>query len=148
MNKGDGENPNYRSRFVAKECNTGNQDGLFASTPPLEAPRLLIHDAATENGKGQKSIMINDVSRAFFEAQCHREVCIELPPEEGADNSQVGVLVKSLYGTRDAAANFQREVRNFMTSIGFQVGKYNPSTYFNPTRQLRTFVHGDDFVVD
>ena len=47
INKGDDESPNYRSRFVAKEFNTGDQDGLFASTPPIEALRLIIHDAAT-----------------------------------------------------------------------------------------------------
>ena len=34
INKGDGANPNYRSRFVAKEFNTGAQEGLFAATPP------------------------------------------------------------------------------------------------------------------
>ena len=39
INKGDAESPNYRSRFVAKEFNTGDQDGLFASTPPIEAVR-------------------------------------------------------------------------------------------------------------
>ena len=34
INKGDGANPNYRSRFVAKEFNTESQEGLFAATPP------------------------------------------------------------------------------------------------------------------
>ena len=37
INKGDWENPNFRSRFVAKEFNDGVAEGLFASTPPLEA---------------------------------------------------------------------------------------------------------------
>ena len=37
INKGDDENPNYRSRFVAKEFNNTQMDGLFAATPPLEA---------------------------------------------------------------------------------------------------------------
>ena len=35
--KGDETRPNYRSRLVGKEFNTGAEDGLFASTPPLEA---------------------------------------------------------------------------------------------------------------
>ena len=43
-------------------------------------------------------------------------------------------------------ANFQEEVRRFMSSIGFEQGRYNPCTYFHPKRKLRTLVHGDDFV--
>ena len=37
INKGDQENPNYRSRLVAREINTYKRDDLFAATPPLEA---------------------------------------------------------------------------------------------------------------
>merc|ERR1712078_729923 len=47
INKGDDKNLNYRSRMVGKEFNTGEMDGLFAGTPPLEAVRFLIHEAAT-----------------------------------------------------------------------------------------------------
>ena len=39
INKGEESNPNYRSRFVAKESKTAGGDGLFAATPPLEALR-------------------------------------------------------------------------------------------------------------
>ena len=45
-------------------------DGLFAGTPPLEALRFLVHEAATVEGKEEeeqeKVIMVNDVTRAFF----------------------------------------------------------------------------------
>ena len=51
-----------------------------------------------------------------------------------------------LYGTRDAAANFQKEVTIFMMKCGFTVGRYNPCTYFHKCKGLRTLVHGDDFV--
>ena len=33
-NKGDDDNPVYRSRLVGKEFNDGQMDGLFAATPP------------------------------------------------------------------------------------------------------------------
>ena len=150
VNKGDKSNPVYRSRLVGKEFNTGEADGLFAATPPLEALRMIVSDAATI-GKGKRAerkvIMVNDVARAFFEAPMRREVCIELPPEareEGKD--EVGFLRMSLYGTRDAAANFQREVRATMVKAGFTVSRYNPTTYYHRGRGLRSFVHGDDFV--
>ena len=38
INKGDDQARNYRSRFVAKEFNGREVDGLFAATPPLEPP--------------------------------------------------------------------------------------------------------------
>jgi hypothetical protein len=62
------------------------------------------------------------------------------------ENDMVGLLLMSLYGTRDAAANFQEEVRKFMVGIGFRQGKYNVSTYFHSTAGLKVLVHGDDFV--
>ena len=48
VNKGDDEHPEYRSRLVAKEINTGRMEGLFAATPPLEAKTCLMSMAVTE----------------------------------------------------------------------------------------------------
>ena len=124
--------------------------GLFAATPPLEALKLLISDAATfgDDEEEDKVIMVNDVSRAFFEAPVKREVCVEIPDEakEEGEGDVVGLLKMSLYGTRDAAANFQQEVRKVMVKLGFKVGRYNVSTYYHKSRKLQTLVHGDDFV--
>ena len=39
INKGDSQNPNYRSRLVGKEFKTYADDSLYASTPPLGAFR-------------------------------------------------------------------------------------------------------------
>ena len=51
----------------------------------------------------------------------------------------------SLYGTRDAAMNWQEEVAREMHKLGFKRGQYNPCLYYHPQRNLRTFLHGDDF---
>ena len=94
--------------------------------------------------------MINDVARTFFEAGMKRTVCVELPMEANTGvherEQAVGPLKLSLYGTRDAAANFQEEVKKFMEKFEFEQSKYNPSMYFNRKRNIRTLVHGDDFV--
>ena len=85
--------------------------------PPFEALRFLIHEAATvrsEEATGSKVLMINDVARAFFEAPATRNICIEIPKEDLSDadrrHDKVGHLRMSLYGTRDAAMNWQEEV--------------------------------------
>ena len=84
VDKGDANRPEYRSRLVAKEINTAYEDGLYASTPPLEALRWIISEAATiEDGAAQeeKVILVSDVSRAFFEAPTTRKVAVILPDE-------------------------------------------------------------------
>ena len=117
INKGDDENPNYRSRLVGKEFNTEPMEGLFAGTPPLEAMRYIVHEAATiRSGEkmGSKVIMIHDVARAFFEAPAVRNVCVEIPKEDKSEadvrHDKVGHLKMSMYGIRDAAMNWQEEV--------------------------------------
>ena len=120
VNKGDDENPVHRSRLVGKEFNNGEMDGIFAGTPPLEGLRYIVHEAATVDGKetDSKVVMINDVARAFFEAKAIRPVCVELPEESMTDEDRkrdnVGLLKMSLYGTRDAATNWQKEVAKEM----------------------------------
>ena len=108
-------------------------DGLFAGPPPLEALRFLVHEAATIRSNepiGSKVIMVNDVARAFFEAPAVRNVCVEIPVEDKEDadvkHDQVGHLRMSLYGTRDAAMNWQDEVAPVMVTHGFSRGRYNP----------------------
>ena len=113
----DADNPNYRSRLVGKEFNTEQMDGLFVGIPPLAALRFLIHEAATvrsDEPLGSKVFMINDVSRAFFEAPARGNICVELPKEDRTEmdvrHDKVGHLRMSLYGTRDAFTIWQEEI--------------------------------------
>ena len=48
VNKGDDQNPDYRSRLVAQEINDHKREDLFAATPPLEAKKMLMSLAVTE----------------------------------------------------------------------------------------------------
>ena len=129
-------------------------EGLFAGTPtpPLKGFRCLVHEAATvrsDEPMGSKVLMINDASRAFFEAPATRNICVEIPAEDKTDmdvrHDRVGHLRMSLYGTRDASTNWQEEVAREMNKRGFKRGRYNPCLYFHKERNLRTFLHGDDF---
>ena len=104
------------------------------------------------SGRGlmQKSLLIADVSRAFFEAPAKRDLCVELPAEALAagetTQDTVGKLMASLYGTRDASMNWQEEVAKCMLLWGFRTCKFNPCLYMHPGRELLCLVHGDDFV--
>ena len=52
----------------------------------------------------------------------------------------------SLYGTRDAAMNWQEDVAREMIKWGFTRGRYSPCLYWHGRLKLNTKVHGDDFV--
>ena len=80
----------------------------------------------------------------------YRKVAVELPPEaktqEELNADVVGILDMSLYGTRDAAVNFQREVSKLMRNLGFEQSKFNSSLYQHKKDDVKVLVHGDDFV--
>ena len=83
--------------------------------------------------------MANDVARAFFEAKAIRKLCVELPAEcaEACGGHNVGLLRQSLYGTRDAAMNWQEEVAKEMRGWGLSRGQYNPCLYTHTLREGR-----------
>ena len=95
-------------RLVGKEFRTTPDDALYASTPPLEALRLVMSRAATITEKGgRREIMVNDVSRAYFYAKCTRCMYSELPAEDFKGTpDMLGRLLLCLYGTRDAALSW------------------------------------------
>ena len=146
INKGDSECPNYRSRLVGRMYNTYRDDSLYAATPPLEALRMISSHAATVRGTGYREMMINDVSRAYFYAPATRSLFIELPDEDlEAGQDEVGRLNVCLYGTRDAAKEWQQTLSKHLVSIGFRRGVGHPAVFYNPKRQIKTLVHGDDY---
>ena len=147
-NKGDADNPNVRCRLVGKEFRTGPDDALFASTPLLEALRLIISRASTLGARGKKNeIMINDVSRAYFYAKCPRDLYVELPVEDpDYDPNFIGKLRLCLYGTRDAALNWQSTLSEHLECQGFVRGVGHPSVFHHKEKNIWTLVHGDDYL--
>ena len=121
INKGDENNSEVRCRMVGKEFNLGEKRlDLFAPTPPLEIFKILFSLAVTEGigyKRGRKhlgkKIDVIDISNAFFHADALREVYVELPPEDYEEN-MCALLLKSLYGTRDAAQNWANAYMEFM----------------------------------
>ena len=54
-NKGTSERPNIRSRWVAKEYNTGPRPDLFSATSPLEGVKIVILEQRQATRSGQCS---------------------------------------------------------------------------------------------
>ena len=145
-NKGTQEKPEIRSRLVAKEIKTSYRPELFAATPPLEALKLLLSFAASSQGEN-RCVMHNDVSRAYFHAPAVRDVFVEIIDEdrEEGDEAKCGWLNVSMYGTRDAASNWESKYQSVLKGLGFVMGKSNPCVFLHKEKDIRTVVHGDDF---
>jgi len=136
---------------VAQEIKTNKREDLFAATPPLEAKKLLFSFAVTEGigfVRGQRAngmkLDFIDIRRAYFHALARRKVYVKLCKED-YEVGMCGRLNKAMYGTRDAAQNWEFEYVEFMVSVGFSAGKVSPCVFFNKERNIRVVVHGDDF---
>ena len=153
INNGDDEEPDYRSRLVAQEVSMDKREDLFAATPPLEAKKMLFSWAVTEGigykeGLREKGMKVDciDVRRAYFHAKARRRVFVRLP-EEDHEDGMCGLLVKAMYGTRDAAQNWEHEYIEFMDNAGFVKSRATPCMFFHRGRNVRVVIHGDDFTV-
>ena len=87
-----------------------------------------------------------DVRRAYFHAKARREVHVSLPPEDWEDG-KCGKLQKAMYGTRDAAQNWEYAYVEAMEEIGFKRGTATPCAFYMAEKNLRLVLHGDDFTV-
>jgi len=165
INKGDEDRPKYRSRFVARELkprgshrgDVVNWDEFYASMPPLSALRILFTLAVTKRfpdieGKMPSMplkdvcLLFIDVKKAHFWSPARRRLLVELPSEAGIDNEKyVGLLRKSLYGTRDAPSNWEAAIKEVMQTLNFVQARSNSCLYFHEGYQIRCEVHGDDF---
>ena len=146
VNKGTPEMPNYRSRVVAKEIKLYEQHEFFSATPPLEALKVLLSSAARRDRRKVR-VMHIDVRRAYFHAPVKRRVYAALPPEDCLPGEEhlCGRLRMSMYGTRDAARNWEERYTQVLLDNGFEQGKVCPCAFVHPSRAIQVTVHGDDF---
>ncbi len=148
VNKGDSDNPEYTARLVAKEIKMDTRLDLFAATPPLKAKKFLFSLAVSKRsltGQPYKLCFI-DIKRAYFHARCIKDVYVDLPSQDHQEG-MCGKLEKAMYGTRDAAQNWEKECESVFNNIGFKQGKSSPCLFHHPEKDLRVVVHGDDFTI-
>ena len=84
-----------------------------------------------------------DVVRAYFHAKARREVYVELSAEDYV-GGMCGLLKRAMYGTRDAAQNWEAEYTEMLQEAGFSQGKYSACVFYHEKRKIRVVVHGDD----
>ena len=51
-----------------------------------------------------------------------------------------------MYGMRDAASLWEKLVAAKMKALGFRQGRSSPCIFWHPVKDIRTTLHGDNFV--
>lgn len=52
-----------------------------------------------------------------------------------------------MYGTKDAAQNWEREYMAFLRDAKLKEGRASPCMFYNEERNLRVVIHGDDITI-
>merc|ERR1712155_389724 len=135
-NKGDNVSVNIRSRLVCTEVRPKGVEAIFSATPPLESLRILINIAShyypPEPPPSQQHdpmcITLADISRAHFYALSTRPTFIRLPPEDpkAGVHGVCGRLLRTMYGTLDAAERWGEHYAAVLTKAGFTRGRASP----------------------
>ena len=149
-NKGDDKEYDVRARLVACEVNTYKTDEYFASTPPLEAKKLLFSEYSATARRPMnlsKEIVLSfvDIKKAYFNGVPRRNIHLAFPKELGVPDHLVAHLKRCVYGTRDAGAIWEECFADALVEMGFTRGVASPCCFHHEGRNLHVVVHGDDF---
>ena len=139
-----------RARWVAKEYKTHARPELYASTPPLEALKVVLSEIATGK-RGGKDVALLGVRRAYFCAPARRRVFVELPPEDyqAGGEHMCGLLQYSLHGTPDSAQNWEEELASTLSDLKLTRGIACPCVWRGCIKgeDIVATVHGDEVTV-
>ena len=109
-NKGSEEDPDVRSRLVARDFKGKGdvREDLFAAIPPAEAERMALSKAVTwsrtnDGRRRKRKIRFIDAKKAHLNPHCEVDVYVTLPEEAEAEEGMCGKLIHWLYGCRPAA---------------------------------------------
>ena len=95
-------------------------------------------------------LMFLDITRAHPHCEMKRKLWVKLPDEDprAKDPDVCGLLVRCLYGCRDAGQNVELLVRETLEGkMGFACGTWCPCIYRCDKRRLLAYVYGDNFVL-
>ena len=109
----------------------------------------MTHVAVKGENEDKKEVLTCEVSRAYFYEPAIRPAYVKVNDgdwDEG-DEGMCGKCDASMHGTRYAALNWHHHYRAHIQDIGFIQGRASPRIFQHPERDIKLFVHGDDYVL-
>ena len=115
---------------------------FFASTPPLEANRILPSQMTSkrfhDDGRPLEMSFI-DIRKAYFDGVPKRKLHLFLPKEMGLGGRAIARLKRCVYGTRDAGMIWEECYSEALSQMGFSRGLASPWCFFRRGRELAVF---------
>ena len=105
--------------------------------------------SVTPGGWTEQGSRRGNVRRPCFHAEPLPKTFVELPDYFDIDTRTTcwGSLRRCLYGTRQAARSWQREIEKGIKAAGMVVGKMSKGSFKSPREKLVGVVHGDDILL-
>ena len=126
-----GEITRYKARFVAKGYTQEHGVDFFETFAPvakIQTIRLLFFIAVQHDVE----ICQFDIPNAYVKAPVEEDIFIEQPKGFIDENNPELVLKlkKALYGTKQAGRNWNKELTDFVISLGFQQSSSDPCLFY------------------
>lgn len=141
-----GEIERYKARYVARGFTQEEGVDFFQTWAPVGSYatlRVLLSICAQENLE-MKHV---DIQCAFLNGKLEEEVYVEQPQVLNDKTKRVWRLLKTLYGLKQAAREWHKELARLLAKMGFHRSAADPALYVRKTGRCFIFLWVDDLFI-
>lgn len=141
----DGTLERFKARLVARGFSQAygiDYTETFAPTVRMATLRAFLAIVACENLECEHY----DIKNAFTESRLKEELWMQIPDGIHAKRGHALRLLRSLYGLKQAARDWNLLFKNELLGWGFEQSKADPCLYVHQQRGIRLLVYVDDIV--
>jgi hypothetical protein len=141
----DGALDRYKARLVARgfsQVYGQDYDQTFAPTVRMDTLRLFLAAVAAEDLECSQY----DIKNAFTESHLKEEIYLEPPKGITVKKGRVWKALRSLYGLKQAARDWNRLIKKELLRWGFVQSLADPCMFVHSENSIRLLVYVDDIV--
>jgi hypothetical protein len=139
----DGEIERFKARLVARgfsQVQGEDFNETFAPTMRMDTLRIFLAIVAAENLECRQF----DIKNAFTESPLRERVFLSAPQGVEVRKGYVLRVLRSLYGLKQAARDWNTLIRQFLIEIGFQQSLAEPCLYTHKQKGIVLLLYVDD----
>lgn len=136
----------YKARLVARgftQVYGVDYEETFAPTLRADSLRILLALMALENMEAEQV----DVNNAFTESDLNEVIYMHPPKGMKLKNGRVLRLLKSLYGLKQSAREWNHRCNKVLKKMGFQRSEADPCVYYRVADNAIVGVYVDDLLI-
>ena len=140
-----GEVERFKARLVARgfsQVKGEDYDETFAPTVRQDTLRLFLAIAAIED----LEVRHYDIKNAFTESHLKEKIYMAAPEGLGIKKGEVLEIMRSLYGLKQAARDWNLLLKKELLSWGFKQSLADPCMFLHPETTIKLLVYVDDIV--